>query len=146
MDSFALVLQSDRPMVPHSGRENADNPEPLIFARITHIFWASPCMPPIFDGLLSSLPCHLAWQVAVEVSDIYGLKWAKATASLERNRLLLERESGARTELVMDGRIVDDSEKRRHALFVVNSLFAASPTDLLLAFAAADQVPPGLRL
>ena len=75
----------------------------------------------------------------MELSDIYGLKWSKAAAALERNRLRLERAGGGgAVEVTMDGRIVDDSDKRRHALFVVCSLFAPSATDVILAFASAE--------
>jgi hypothetical protein len=82
---------------------------------------------------------------AVKVSDVYGHKWDKRFAQLEANRLCLfksdkpprDKLEKPKTELLLDGLIIDESDKKEDAVFIVKSLFANSSGDMLIHFANA---------
>ncbi len=82
---------------------------------------------------------------AVKVSDAYGHVWDKRFAQLEANRLCLFKGSKApatkdekpKREMLLDGLIVDESEKKNDTVFIVKSLFASSTEDLLIHFSDA---------
>ncbi|KAJ1477966.1 hypothetical protein T484DRAFT_2982432 [Baffinella frigidus] len=78
---------------------------------------------------------------SVETSDIYGHKWSKMTAHLYNNKLLLysghkkpEPKAAPKLSQTMDGLIVDASDKKTNCVFIVKSLFANFPGDMLISF------------
>ena len=79
---------------------------------------------------------------AVKVSDIFGHVWDKRFATLEANRLCLykgakaptDRNEKPKTDILLDGLIIDDSEKKEHSVFIVKSLFTNSAGDMLIHF------------